>query len=179
MNNITKWIIISMAIILCILIIYLVMHRASSTTSSTFNYTPTQTNSVSKTDSNLSSVKMYVLSDGTTNKKGNIIEGNKMSFNGNGMYIENVSSTIIKSINLTINNTYNNIGVWTYTIDSEGQADRQGEWSTYYQTTPLGTIFTDTYTIPCNVPPGGAFIVNGKQSSGEIIINGINFLNLF
>ena len=116
---------------------------------------------------------LYMLKTATT--KGDFIGGNggPISSGGTpdpGYYLENNSDKNITSVNVTINNGYNNVGVWLYTVDAKG-SETSGEWYTMYQTTPIiegsSTVgYTGTYAIPCNIAPGGGFIVNTTQTNG-------------
>jgi hypothetical protein len=118
---------------------------------------------------------LYMLKTATTN--GDFIGGNggPISSGGTpdpGYYLKNNSDKNITSVNVTINNGYNNVGVWLYTVDSKG-SETSG-WDTRYQTTPIiegsSTVgYTGTYAIPCNIAPGGAFIVNTSQTNGGSI----------
>ena len=100
----------------------------------------------------------------------------------NGFYLQNKSNLYIKSVNVTIQNGYNNIGVWLYTNTKEGENIPGSNWSTEYQTNILKDAkgsnvgYTDTYNIPTDIPPGGAFIVNTKQTTvGAVIFNSVTF----
>lgn len=102
--------------------------------------------------------------------KGNPVTG----FGGNiqpypvqGFYLENQSKQTMTSVTLTLTNGYNNIGIWIYTIAAAGNQAPQSAWQTYYQTTATAnkSSYTGTITVPCSIPPGGAFIVNMMQTN--------------
>ena len=103
------------------------------------------------------------------------IDGYKSKVSNSGLYLENTSTNVISSVNVTINNVVKDRAVWIYTIIAEGQ-NATDPWLTVYQENinPAGG-FTDTYTIKCHIPPGGAFIVNSTQIIGEVIFNEVIF----
>ena len=95
-----------------------------------------------------------------------------------GFYLENQSQEMITGVNVTVTNGYNNVAVWIYTINAEGNQAQQSTWQTYYQTTPLANngSYTQTINIPCAIPPGGAFILNMVQTnSGGATFNSVTF----
>jgi hypothetical protein len=120
---------------------------------------------------------LYILKTATT--KGDFIGGNggPIDWNPNpvaGYYLENTSDKNIISVNVTIINGFDRAGVWLYTVDTGGSAT---SWDTKYQTTPItgpGGGYTGTYTIQCNIAPGGAFVVNTSQTTdGSIKFNSV------
>ena len=153
------------AIIAGLVFLYFKMQKSTTTTSATTIPTP------------IPNTKMYELVN--SSNKGDFIDGDSLAINSGrfGVYIENTSSNNISSVDFTINNDRNDQGIWIYTVNTEGQSTSSSEWLTLYQTTPvLGGNYTGSYNIPCNVPPGGAFIINAIQiNGGEIIINKVNF----
>ena len=77
-----------------------------------------------------------------------------------GYYIENTGTVPITSVTATISAGYANMGIWTYTLQKEGQVVPGSEWNTLYP-----PIAGQSYTMPCNVPPGGAFVINTSQTN--------------
>ena len=77
-----------------------------------------------------------------------------------GYYIENTGTVPITSVTATISSGYANMGIWTYTLQKEGQVVPGSEWNTLYP-----PIAGQSYTMPCNVPPGGAFVINTSQTN--------------
>jgi hypothetical protein len=102
--------------------------------------------------------------------KGNPVTGfggNIQPYPSQGFYLENQSKQTMTSVTLTLTNGYNNIGIWIYTIAAAGNQTPQSAWQTYYQTTATAnkSSYTGTITVPCSIPPGGAFIVNMTQTN--------------
>ena len=87
-----------------------------------------------------------------------------------GYYIENTGNQTITQMVVKISSGYDGIGIWTYTLQTEGQIVPGSEWNTIYP--PLAG---QVYIFSCQLIPGGAFIINTSQTNaGTVRILGIS-----
>jgi hypothetical protein len=122
-------------------------------------------------------IQFYLLQSGF--QKGAKFSQNGMSFSPSflGFYVQNNSKYPLTNVNFTLNTTDQN-PIYLNTVNTPTSEPAGSMWQQYNAKTqnPTGG-YTNTYDYPCNIPPGGAFLLNSNKetSSGTIIFNSVSF----
>ena len=141
--------------------------------------TPFGSSSFSATINPKTSFSVYALSNAyskgvqladNTNNLTPYMNPSTASKTNQGYYIENTGNQTITQMVVKISSGYDGIGIWTYTLQTEGQIVPGSEWNTIYP--PLAG---QLYIFSCQLIPGGAFIINTAQTNaGTVRIVGIS-----